>query len=60
MLPAPKFRLGPPTDSMPQHYDSLEARDPEERERLLMTALSGQIAHAKRRAPGWADRKSVV
>src|SRR6266850_1325881 len=39
---------------MPQHYDSLEARDPEERERLLMTALSGQIAHAKRRAPGWA------
>src|SRR5258706_8301639 len=39
---------------MPQHYDSLEARDPEERERLLMTALPGQIAHAKRRTPGWA------
>ncbi len=39
---------------MPQYYDSLEARDPEERERLLMAALSGQIAHAKRRAPGWA------
>src|SRR5258706_3805840 len=54
MLPAPKFRPGPPTDSMPQHYDSLEARDPEERERLLMTALSGQVTHAKRRAPGWA------
>jgi len=39
---------------MPQHYDSLEARDPEERERLLMTALPGQVTHAKRRAPGWA------
>jgi phenylacetate-CoA ligase len=39
---------------MPQYYDSLEARDPEERERLLMAALSGQIAHAKRKAPGWA------
>jgi len=39
---------------MPQYYDSLEARDPEERERLLMAALPGQIAHAKRKAPGWA------
>src|SRR5436853_482021 len=44
----------PPTDSMPQYYDSLEARDPGERERLLMAALAGQIAHAKRKAPGWA------
>src|SRR5437899_12408572 len=39
---------------MLQYYDSLEARDPEERERLLMAALPGQIAHAKRKAPGWA------
>jgi len=39
---------------MPQHYDSLETRDPEERERLLMAALPGQVAHAKRKAPGWA------
>ena len=39
---------------MPQYYDSLEARDPVERERLLMAALPGQIAHAKRSAPGWA------
>src|SRR5260370_17315834 len=56
MLPARSSRpvLRPPTDSMPQYYDSLEARDPEERERLLMTALSGQVAHAKRRASGWA------
>ena len=39
---------------MPQYYDSLEVRDPEERERLLMAALPGQLAHAKRKAPGWA------
>jgi len=39
---------------MPQYYDSLEARDPVERERLLMAALPGQIAHAKRKASGWA------
>src|SRR5207245_6997735 len=46
--------LRAPPISMPQYYDSLEARDPEERERLLMAALPGQIAHAKRKAPGWA------
>ena len=39
---------------MPQYYDSLEARDPKERERLLMAALPGQVAHAKRKALGWA------
>src|SRR6267378_428383 len=39
---------------MPQYYDSLEAREPEERERLLMAALPGQVAHAKRKALGWA------
>ncbi len=39
---------------MPQYYDSLETRDPEERERSLMAALPGHIAHAKRNAPGWA------
>jgi len=39
---------------MPQYYDSLETRHPEERERLLIAALAGQIAHAKRKAPGWA------
>ena len=57
MFPAPNpalARSAPPTDSMPQYYDSLEARDPEERERLLMAALPGQVAHAKRKAPGWA------
>ncbi len=46
--------MRPPTDSMPEHYDSLEIRDPEERERSLMAALSGQIAHTQRNAPGWA------
>jgi len=57
MFPAPNAPLAvlrPSTDSMPQYYDSLEARDPKERERLLMAALPGQIAHAKRKAPGWA------
>lgn len=39
---------------MPEHYDALEIRDPEERERALMAALPGQITHAKRSAPGWA------
>ena len=39
---------------MPEYYDSLETRGPQERERALMAALPGQIAHAKRNAPGWA------
>src|SRR5262252_9132843 len=40
--------------SMPEHYDSLETRDPGEREKSLMAALPGQIAHAKLNAPGWS------
>src|SRR5262245_6515375 len=39
---------------MPEHYDRLETRDPEERERSLLAALPRQIAHARRSAPGWA------
>ena len=39
---------------MPEYYDSLETRDPEERERALMAALPGHLAHAKRCAAGWA------
>jgi len=39
---------------MPEHYDSLETRDPGEREKSLMAALPGQIAHAKLNAPGWS------
>jgi phenylacetate-CoA ligase len=38
---------------MQEYYDSLETRDPGERERSLMGALPGHIAHAKRNAPGW-------
>jgi phenylacetate-CoA ligase len=33
--------------SSPAHYDALETRDPEARERAQMTALSAQIAHAQ-------------
>ena len=36
------------------HFDSLEARDPEQREAELMAALPRQIAHAKSKAPGFA------
>jgi phenylacetate-CoA ligase len=39
---------------MPEHYDALETRDPGERERSLMAALPGHIAHAKLNASGWA------
>jgi phenylacetate-CoA ligase len=33
------------------YYDDLETRDPAERERAQMAALSAQVAHAKARAP---------
>jgi len=39
---------------MPEYYDSLETREPQERERALMAALPGQIGHAIRNAAGWA------
>ena len=39
---------------MTEYFDSLETRDPEERERALLAALPGQIAHAKANAPGFA------
>jgi len=39
---------------MPEYYDSLETRDPGERERSLMAALPDLLAHAKRSASGWA------
>ncbi|MBV9523697.1 MAG: AMP-binding protein [Alphaproteobacteria bacterium] len=37
-----------------RHYDALETRDPELRERALFAALPGQIEHAKTKAPGFA------
>jgi phenylacetate-CoA ligase len=36
------------------YYDDLETRDPAERERAQMAALSAQVAHAKARAPYFA------
>ena len=45
---------------MPEYYDSQETRDPAEREASLMGVLPGQIAHAKRNAPGWARILSGV
>src|SRR3954468_5186625 len=50
---------------MPDHFDSLETRDPSARERDLFARLPAQIAHAMT-APGWAkhlggiDPKSVT
>jgi phenylacetate-CoA ligase len=39
---------------MTTHYDALEARDPEARERALLAALPAQVAHARAQAPGFA------
>ena len=39
---------------MTEYYDSLETRDPVERERALLAALPAQIAHAKKNAPGFS------
>ena len=38
-----------------EHYDDLETRDAEARERALMAALSGQVANAKDNGPAWAE-----
>jgi len=35
------------------HFDALESRDPEVRERALMAALPAQVANAKKNAPGF-------
>jgi phenylacetate-CoA ligase len=39
---------------MPDHFDALETRDPEVRERDLLGRLLTQVAHAKTNAPGFA------
>jgi phenylacetate-CoA ligase len=39
---------------MSEHFDTLETRDPEVRERALLAALPLQIAHAKAKAPAFA------
>ena len=40
--------------SVTDHLDRLETRSPKQREAALLVALAKQIAHAKRRAPGFA------
>ena len=37
-----------------EYFDRLETRSPKAREKALMAALPAQVAHAKRRAPGFA------
>ncbi|WP_340116203.1 AMP-binding protein [Pelagibius sp. 7325] len=37
------------------YYDDLETRSPEARETALMAALPRQVAHAKAKAPGYAE-----
>lgn len=39
---------------MAEHYDALETRAPEARERALMAALPDVVAHAQKNAPGFA------
>ncbi len=39
---------------MPDHFDTLETRDPEIREASLLAALRRQVAHAKAQAPAFA------
>ena len=39
---------------MSDFFDTLETRDPEQRERAVLAALPAQIAHAKSRAPAFA------
>lgn len=41
---------------MSSHYDSLETRDPKERERAQFAALLEQLENAKRHAPGFAKQ----
>ncbi len=40
---------------MSEHFDTLETRDPEVRERELLGALARQVAHAKAHATGFAE-----
>ena len=41
-------------------FDKLETRSPKQREAALMAALPGLVAHAKRRAPGFARILEIV
>jgi len=46
-----------PAPIMADHFDALETRDPEERERAVFARLPLQIAHAKSNAPQGLQRK---
>jgi phenylacetate-CoA ligase len=45
---------------MSAHYDALETREPEQRERALMAALAAQVAHAKAHTPAFAASLAEV
>ena len=45
---------------MKQHYDALETRDPEQREREQLSLLARQVAHAKARSPAFAKALAGV
>jgi phenylacetate-CoA ligase len=49
-----------PESAMTSHYDALETRDPEVRERDILARLPAQIAHAKARAPAFAQSLAGV
>jgi len=42
------------------YYDKLETRSPADREAALMAALPGLLAHARERAPAYAERLAAV
>ncbi len=46
--------------SRPEHYDSLETREPEAREAALMQALPAHVAHAKGTTAAFAERLAHV
>ena len=45
---------------MSQHYDALETRDPQARERATLEQLRRQVAHAKAHATAYAERFADV
>lgn len=45
---------------MQDHYDVLEVRDPQQRERELFAALPDQLAYAKSNAPYFSERLAAI
>ncbi len=45
---------------MTEHYDSLETRDPQERQQALIRAVSKQVAKAKNKAPIYQSRLADI